>query len=113
MTHPVHSPRTASLGRVVGVDVALVVVTVAAVLLSFLTGQDVPRWRNLVFAPVVFLLAALALRLVVAEVRAVRPVLPVTSHKGEALAALGVAIAAVVVVLPMVVIMPIMFLTGL
>jgi hypothetical protein len=54
-------------------------------------------------------LAAITLRLVLAEIRALWPVLPETPHKGEALTALGVAIAMTVIVGPMLLIMPFIF----
>jgi hypothetical protein len=49
------------------------------------------------------------MRLVLAEIRALLPVLPETPHKGEAFAALVVAIVMTVVVGPMLLIMPFVF----
>ena len=111
MTMPSHNhpPRAATLVRAAEIDVAMLVFGAGAVIVSFLTGQGAPRWHNLVFAPLVILLAAVTLRLVLAEIRALWPVLPETPHKGQALTALGVAIAMTVVVGPMLLIMPFIF----
>lgn len=106
-----HAPvRPATLGRAAGIDVAMVVFAVSAVFFSFFTGHDVATWRNIVFAPIVFLLAAFTVWLVVAEMRTLMRVMPETLHRGEAVFALGVAIVCFVVVGPMLLIMPFIFL---
>jgi hypothetical protein len=115
MTQPSHNhaPRALTLTRAVGIDIAMFAIGGAALVLSFLTGQGADRWQNLVFAPVVMVLAAVTLRLVLAEVRALLPVLPDHPHKGEALTALGFAIVMTVVVGPMLLIMPFIFFAAL
>jgi hypothetical protein len=105
--------RAASLSRAAGIDLAMVLFGGGAIVLTFLTGQGVPRWHNLVFAPIVVILAAITARLVVAEVRELVPVLGETRHKGEAFAALGVAIAFGVMVVPMLAFMPFIFFAAL
>lgn len=113
MTHPSDAPRSASLVRAAGIDLAMLLFGAGAIITSFLTGQGVARWHNLVFPPIVLVFAAITMRLVLAEVRALWPVLPETQHKGEALTALGVAIAMTVIVGPMLVIMPFIFFAAL
>lgn len=115
MTMPSHNhpPRTVSLVRAAEIDVAMLLFAAGAVLVSFLTGQGAPRWRNLVFAPTVMVLAAVTMRLVLAEIRALWPVLPETPHKGQALTALGIAIVMTIVVGPMLLIMPFIFFAAL
>lgn len=106
-----HAPvRAATLGRAAGIDVAMVVFAIGAVFFSFFTGHDVPIWRNIVFPPIVMMLAALTMWLVVAEMRTLMRVMPETLHRGEAVIALGVAVVCFVVVGPMLVIMPFIFL---
>jgi hypothetical protein len=100
-THP--------LARAAGIDAAIVICTVAAATLSFATGQGVANWRNLVFPPLVVLLAAVTLTLVAAEIRAFRRTATQVSHKASALAEVAVALVAMVVVGPMLVIMPFVF----
>jgi hypothetical protein len=105
------SVRPAStLGRAAGIDVGIVVFGVTAVVLSFMTGQRVETWHNAAIAPIVFVLAAVTMRLVVAELRTLMRVMPETPHRGEAVAALAVALVAMVVVGPMLLIMPFVFL---
>ena len=115
MTTPSHNhpPRTLTLTRAVGIDVAMVATGVVAIVLTFLTGQGVDRWQNIVFPPLVMVFAAVTLRLVLAEVRALLPILPDYPHKGEALTAMGVAIVMTVVVGPMLLIMPFIFFAAL
>jgi membrane-bound metal-dependent hydrolase YbcI (DUF457 family) len=109
MSRPAEIVHPVSLARAAGIDAAVLLFGTAAALVSFLMGNGEPRWHNLVFAPVVFVLAAITMRLVLAEVRALVPVLPETSHKGEAIAALMVAIVMTVVVAPMLLIVPFVF----
>ena len=115
MTVPSHNHpvRSISLTRAIGIDVAMLATGVTATVLTFLTGQGVDRWQNIVFPPLVMVLAAITLRLVLAEVRALIPVLPDHPHKGEALTALGFAIVMTVVVGPMLLIMPFIFFAAL
>ena len=101
-----HPPRPLTLTRAIGIDTAMVAAGVTAAALTFLTGQGADRWQNLVFPPLVMVFAAITLRLVLAEVRALLPVLPDYPRKGEAFTALGVAIAMTVIVAPMLLIMP-------
>ena len=100
-THP--------LARAAGIDAAIVICTVAAATLSFATGQGVANWRNLVFPPLVVLLTAVTLTLVVAEIRAFRRTATQLTHNASALAEVAVALVAMVVVGPMLVIMPFVF----
>lgn len=113
MTSHNHPPRALSLTRAIGIDIAMLATGVTAAALTFLTGQGVDRWQNLVFPPLVMVFAAITLRLVLAEVRALIPVLPDYPRKGEALTALGVAIAMTVIVGPMQLIMPFIFFAAL
>jgi hypothetical protein len=101
--------RAVTLSKAAGIDVATLLFGGGAIVVSFLTGQGVPRWHNLVFAPAVAALAAITMLLVVAEVRSLLPVLPDSPHRGAALAALGVAIVMAVVVGPMLLVMPFIF----
>jgi hypothetical protein len=110
MTQQTSARAPATLGRAAGIDLGIVVFGVTAVILSFMTGQRVATWHNAAIAPVVFLLAAITMRLVVAELRTLMRVLPETPHRGEAIAALVVALVAMVVVGPMLLIMPFVFL---
>ena len=105
---PVRPPAT--LGRAAGIDIGIVMFGVAAVILSFFTGQRVANWHNIVFPPVVFVLAAVTMRLVVAELRTMMRVAPQSTHHGEVIAAIGVALVSMVVVGPMLLIMPFIFL---
>lgn len=105
---PVRPPTT--LRRAAGIDVGIIAFGVTAVILSFFTGQRVANWHNIVFPPIVFLLAAITMRLVVAELRTLFRVMPETTHRGEAVAAVGVALVSMVIVGPMLLIMPFIFL---
>ena len=104
-----HPTRPITLTRAIGIDVAMLATGVTAATLTFLTGQGVDRWQNLVFPPLVMVFAAITLRLVLAEVRALIPVLPDYPRKGEAVTALLVAIVMAVIVGPMLLIMPFIF----
>jgi hypothetical protein len=109
MSRPADMAPSVSLTRAAGIDVAVLLFGAGAALLTFLLGNGEPQWHGLVFAPIVFVLAAITMRLVLAEIRALLPVLPETPHKGEAFAALVVAIVMTVVVGPMLLIMPFVF----
>ena len=109
MSRPAQVAHPVSLTHAIGVDAALLAFGLGAVLTTFLIGNGDPQWRNLVFAPAVFVLAAITMRMVVAEIRALWPVLPETDHKGQAIAALMVPIVMAVVVGPMLLIMPFVF----
>ena len=109
MSRPAEISHPTSLARAAGIDAAMLLFGIGAALVSFLTGNGEPQWHNLLFAPIVFALAAVTMRLVLAEIRALLPVLPETAHKGEAIAALVVAIVMTVVVGPMLLIMPFVF----
>ena len=111
MAHPTttHRPVAHPLARAAGLDAAIVICTVAAATLSFATGQGVPDWRNIVFAPLVVLLAVVTMALVLAEIRYFRRIAEQTTHRGSALAEVAVALVAMVAVAPMIVIMPFVF----
>ena len=109
MTRPTTNPRAVSLAQAFEVDLALVLFGGGAIVLTFLTGNGAPRWHNLVFAPIVCVLALITGRLVISEVRALWRVLPETPHRGQALAALLFAIALGVMVIPMLAFMPFIF----
>ena len=113
MTRPTTTPHAVSLTRAIEVDLALVLFGGGAIVLTFLTGNGEPRWHNLVFAPIVCVLAAITARLLVAEVRAQWTVLPETAHRGQALAILLFAIAIGVMVVPMLAFMPFFFFAAL
>lgn len=112
MSHPadVHPFSTA---RAVGIDVAMLMFGAAAIICTFATGQDVVRWQNLVFAPLVMLFAAITLWLAIAELRTLGSEMPPTRHPGELIAARVIAIAMCVVVAPMLLIMPFIWVTAL
>jgi hypothetical protein len=101
----VHHP----LVRAAGIDLAVVFFGVAAAVLTFFTGNGAPRWHNAVFAPIVFMLAAITVRLVIAEIRVLWPAIPDSDHRGRGVAELLVALVALVVVGPMLLIMPFLF----
>ena len=109
MTRPADMAHPVSLTRAAGIDVGVLLFGTGAALVSFLLGNGEPRWHGIVFAPVVFMLAVITMRLILSEVRALLPVLPDTPHKGQAFAALMVAIVMAVVVGPMLLIMPFVF----
>ena len=111
MTHPTTTRTHAAhpLARAAGIDVAIVVFAIAAALLSFATGQGAPDWRNIVFPPVVMILAAITMWLTVAEVRNFWRNSGDSAHKGTAIIEVAVALVAMVVVGPMLVIMPFVF----
>ena len=101
VTHP--------LARAAGIDAAIVLFTVAAATLSFATGQGVANWRNIVFPPVVIALAAVTMILVIAEIRYFRRTAGEVTHRAPALIEVAVALIAMVVVGPMLLIMPFVF----
>lgn len=103
-THAAHS-----LARAAGIDAAIVFFAVAAATLSFATGQHVANWRNIVFPPLVMLLAAIALLLVFAEIRLFHRTGADSGHPASALLEVGVALVAMVIVGPMLLIMPFVF----
>ena len=105
MSHPadVHPFPTI---RAVGIDAAMLLFGGAAILLTFMTGQDVPRWQNLVFAPAVMVFAALTLWLAFAELRTLGSTMPATRHPGELITARVLAVSMPIVVGPMLLIMP-------
>jgi hypothetical protein len=112
MTHPadVHPFSTA---RAVGIDVAMLLFGGGAIVCTFATGQDVARWQNLVFAPLVMVFAAVTLMLAIAELRTLGSEMPPTRHPGELVAARVIALAMCVVVVPMLAIMPFVFFASL
>jgi hypothetical protein len=113
MTTTSTSPHAHPLARAFGIDTALVLFSLGAVVLSFGTGQGVPNWHNIVFPPLVMLLAGVALLLAVAEIRLFRRTASQTEHRLSTLLEVVVALCAIVVVGPMLVIMPFVFLGAL
>ena len=91
---------------------AIVAFTAAAALLSFATGQGVADWHNIVFPPIVMAVAAIAMLLIVSEVRLFVRTAADSTHRGSALLEVVVALSAAVVVGPMLLIMPFVFLGG-
>ena len=104
-THAAHP-----LARAAGIDAAIVTCTVAAATLSFATGQGVPSWRNIVFAPLVMLIAAATISLTVAEIRYFRRTAGEVTNRAAAVAEVAIALVAMVIVAPMLLIMPFVFL---
>ena len=104
--HPVHHP----LLRAAGIDTAIAFFGLSAVALSFLLGNGVPDWRNAVVSVVVFGLAAITMALVVVEWRTLRRAVPDSTHKVAGVGELLFAVVAAVVVGPMLLIMPFVFL---
>ena len=102
VTHP--------LARAAGLDISIVVFTVAAAVLSFGTGQGVANWHNIVFPPIVMMLAGIAVWLCFAEIRLFWKTAGETTHRGSALAEVVVALAAMIVAGPMLLVMPFVFL---
>ena len=111
MTHPTTTSTHVAhpLARAAGLDVAIVIFTIAAATLSFATGQGVANWRNIVFPPIVMLLAAVAMVLVFFEIRLFRRTAAETTHHGSAMLEVMVALIAMVVAGPMLLIMPFVF----
>jgi hypothetical protein len=105
LDHPAHHP----LARAAGIDLAIVTLSVGAVVLTFLTGNGEPRWQNLVFAPAVILLAAVVIRLIAAEIREFRRHAADSGHPLEAIASILVPLVAMIVVAPLVLLMPFVF----
>lgn len=103
-THVAHP-----LARAAGIDAAIVLFAVAAAALSFATGQGVANWRNIVFPPIVMALAAVTMALVVAEIRFFRRTAGDVTHRAPALVEVALALIAMVVVAPMLLIMPFVF----
>jgi hypothetical protein len=101
VTHP--------LARAAGIDAAIVLFAVAAATLSFATGQGVANWRNIVFPPLVMLLGIMTIALAVAEIRYFRRTAGDVTHRASALVEVAVALIAMVVVGPMLLIMPFVF----
>lgn len=112
MSRPADAAPSISLARAAGIDAAILLFGFGAALLTFLMGNGEVRWHNLVFAPLVFVLAAVTMRLILAEIRTLLPVLPETAHQGRAVTALVIAIVMTVVVAPMLVIAPFVFFTA-
>lgn len=108
------APSTAAfhLRRALGIDAAIVVVGLGAILVAFQTG-DAPRWRNLVLAPIAFGLALLTERMAWAEAKQMRPVdVHTTAHHTGAITAAGVAAFFAFLAIPVLLFMPFVFLGG-
>jgi hypothetical protein len=112
MAHPTSShPHVAHpLVRSAEIDFGIVILTLAAIALSFATGQGVADWRNIVFPPIVVALALTGLWLVVAEIREFARTAGDSGHRGRSVAGVVVALVAMVLLAPMVLIMPFVFL---
>ena len=109
-TRPTELHVTHPLARAAGVDVAIVIFAIAAATLTFATGQGVPRWHNLVFAPLVIALAAVVMLLSYVELRMFVRQVRTTAHPVTAVAEVIVPLVAMVVAGPMLLIMPFIFL---
>ena len=110
MTPTMTSPRAHPLARSAALDAGIVAFSVLAVLLSFATGQAVANWHNIVFPPIVMVLAAITIVLVAAEIRQFARTAGESGHRVTALSEVVVALIAMVVVGPMLLIMPFVFL---
>jgi anti-sigma-K factor RskA len=104
--HPVHHP----LARAAGIDVAIVFFALCAITTTFFLGNGASAWRNAIGSAVVFVLAAITMALCYAEWRMLKPAVPDSDHKVAGVSELLVAIVAAVVVGPMLLIMPFIFL---
>ncbi len=110
MAAPV-AARRFNLGHALEFDVGIVVFGLSAMLVSFLTG-DQPRWHNLVLAPIAFALAVVCEVLVYRELRELWRADPDTPHRTGAAAAAGIAGIVGFFTIPVIIIMPIVFLAG-
>ena len=108
-TTTTHIHATHPLARAAGLDVAIVIFTIAAATLSFATGQGEANWRNIAFPPLVVLMVAVTIALVVAEIRYFRRTAAEVTHRGYALVEVAIALIATVIVGPMILIMPFVF----
>jgi hypothetical protein len=107
-THVAHP-----LARAAGFDLGIVVFTVGAVLVSFGTGQGAATWQNIALPPIVMVLAAVALWFAFVEIRHFWRTAAETEHRGSALFEVVVALIAMVVAGPMLLLMPWIFLGAL
>ena len=80
---------------------------------TFATGPGASRWQNLAFAPAVMVFAAITVGLAVAELRTLGSKMPATRHPGELITARVIALSMCVVVGPMLLIMPFIWVTAL
>jgi hypothetical protein len=103
-------PHAHPIARAAGIDTAIVGFTAAAAVLSFATGQGVANWHNIVFPPIIMVVAAIAMLLIVSEVRLFVRTAAASTHRASALLEVVIALSAGVVVGPMLVIMPFVFL---
>ncbi len=110
MAAPVAAKRF-NLGHALEFDVGIVVLGLSAMLVSFLTG-DQPRWHNLVLAPIAFGLAVACELLVYRELRELWRADPGTPHRTGAAAAAAVAGIIGFFTIPVIIIMPLVFLGG-
>jgi len=109
-TQPTSTYATHPIARAFGVDAAIVIFTIAAATLSFGTGQGASTWQNLVFAPLVVLLASVAVLLSYVGIRMFARTARTTSHPVTAVAEVLVPLAAMVIAGPMLLLMPFIFL---
>ena len=107
--HPVHHP----LARAAGIDIAIAFFGLSAVTATFMLGNGEAAWRNAVGSATAFILAAITMTLVYAEWRMLKPAVPNSGHPVAGVAELMVAIVAAVVVGPILLIMPFIFLGAL
>lgn len=107
-THAAHP-----LARAAGLDLGIVAFTIGAVLVSFGTGQGADRWQNIALPPIVMVLAAVALWFAFLEIRFFWRTASETTHQRSALVEVVIALIAMVVAGPMLLLMPFIFLGAL
>ncbi|HET6816035.1 MAG TPA: hypothetical protein VFH66_02260 [Mycobacteriales bacterium] len=113
MAHPQTSqahPANHPLFRAAGIDVTAVIFVFGAAALTFLIGNGAARWVNAVVSATVWLLALIAVALLGTELRQLWRNGPDDRHPGGSAAAVVVSIALMCIVVPMLLIMPFVFL---
>ena len=111
-TTPSQTQVAHPLVRSAEIDFGIVFFALAAIAATFATGNGAPTWRNIVFPPIVMMLALITLRLVIAEIRLFSRT-AAEEPRGRSVAAIVVALIAMVLVAPMLLIMPWIFLGAL
>lgn len=104
--HPVHHP----LARAAGIDIAAFAFVVGAVVLTMLIGNGSADWVNAVVSAAVWLLALIAVALLGTELRQLWRSGPDEHHLGSSALTVVVDLALLCVVVPMLFIMPFVFL---
>jgi hypothetical protein len=100
------------LARSAEIDLGIVFCSLAAIAATLTTGNGAATWRNIVFPPIVMALALVTMRRVVAEIRMFART-AADGRRGASVAGVVVALVAMVVVAPMLLIMPFAFLGAL